>query len=178
MLEAAAQVFVAEGFGAATTNRIAEVAGVSVGSLYQFFPNKHALLAELHGIWTARLGAELDAALTHPHRPLPDLIDEVLGVHTRLQRESAGLLGVLLATRPDATSQTVRQAIQDRLEAIAELRHPELDPAQVRLIALMTIHIADGLYTVLPSRAGDPQVRRQVRQALLGYLTPALNGRP
>ena len=175
VLEAAAQVFVEEGFAAATTNRVAEVAGVSVGSLYQFFPNKHALLAELHDIWTVRLGAELDAALTYPDRPLTDLIDEVLGVHTRLQRESGGLLGVLFGTPPDPTSQTVRQAIQERLEAIAKRRHPELGAAQLRLIALMTIHIADGLYTVLPGQSGDPQVRQHVRQALLGYLTPALN---
>ncbi|WP_019588502.1 hypothetical protein [Deinococcus apachensis] len=40
---------------------------------------------------------------------------------------------------------------------------------------LFPLHIADGLYTVLPGQASDPQVRQQVRQALLGYLTLALN---
>ncbi|MFC4640269.1 TetR/AcrR family transcriptional regulator [Deinococcus hohokamensis] len=174
LLAAAAQVFVLEGFAAATTNRIAEVGGVSVGSLYQFFPNKHALLAELHRVWTARLGVELDAALVSPHRPLLDLIDEVLGVHARLQRESAGLLGFLLTTHFDSSAKTVRQAIQERLEHIARLRRPDLEPAQVHLMALMTIHIVDGLYTVLPGQASDPRVRQQVRQALLGYLTLAL----
>jgi AcrR family transcriptional regulator len=47
ILQAAAKVFVSEGFEAATTARIAELAGVSIGSLYQYFPNKEALIAAL-----------------------------------------------------------------------------------------------------------------------------------
>lgn len=47
VLEAAARILVEEGRQALTTNRIAERAGVSVGSLYQYFPGKEAILAEL-----------------------------------------------------------------------------------------------------------------------------------
>lgn len=46
ILEAAARVFVKEGY-AASTNRIAAAAGVSVGSLYQYFPSKDAIAVEL-----------------------------------------------------------------------------------------------------------------------------------
>jgi AcrR family transcriptional regulator len=45
LVEATARILVREGFDKASTNRIAEVAGVSVGSLYQYFPNKEALVA-------------------------------------------------------------------------------------------------------------------------------------
>jgi AcrR family transcriptional regulator len=45
LVEATARILVREGFDHASTNRIAEVAGVSVGSLYQYFPGKEALVA-------------------------------------------------------------------------------------------------------------------------------------
>ena len=45
LVEATARVLVKEGYDRASTNRIAEVAGVSIGSLYQYFPSKEALVA-------------------------------------------------------------------------------------------------------------------------------------
>jgi len=45
LVEATARILVREGFDKASTNRIADVAGVSVGSLYQYFPGKKALVA-------------------------------------------------------------------------------------------------------------------------------------
>jgi AcrR family transcriptional regulator len=47
LLEATARILVREGYDKASTNRIAEVAGVSVGSLYQYFPSKESLVAAL-----------------------------------------------------------------------------------------------------------------------------------
>ncbi|MFE9181786.1 TetR/AcrR family transcriptional regulator [Micromonospora haikouensis] len=58
ILTAAAHVFAEHGYAAGTTNRIAERARVSIGSLYQYFPNKDAILAALlvqhidRGVWT------------------------------------------------------------------------------------------------------------------------------
>jgi AcrR family transcriptional regulator len=45
LIEATARILVREGFDKASTNRIAAMAGVSVGSLYQYFPSKEALVA-------------------------------------------------------------------------------------------------------------------------------------
>ncbi|MBX3500881.1 MAG: TetR family transcriptional regulator [Alphaproteobacteria bacterium] len=45
LVEATARILVREGFDKASTNRIAETAGVSIGSLYQYFPSKESLVA-------------------------------------------------------------------------------------------------------------------------------------
>jgi AcrR family transcriptional regulator len=62
ILEASARVFVKHGYAKATTNRIAEAAGISVGSLYQYFPSKDAIAVEL-----LRRYRESLVALVHGH---------------------------------------------------------------------------------------------------------------
>src|SRR5687768_803669 len=47
LLDATARILSKGGYAALTTNRVAEVAGVSIGSVYEYFPNKQALLAAL-----------------------------------------------------------------------------------------------------------------------------------
>ncbi len=48
ILEAAARVLVDDGYEGATTNRVAEVAGVSIGSLYQYFPTMDSMVVRLY----------------------------------------------------------------------------------------------------------------------------------
>jgi AcrR family transcriptional regulator len=48
ILDAVIRVLKRDGVNAVTTNRIAEVAGVSIGSVYQYFPDKHAIFTALH----------------------------------------------------------------------------------------------------------------------------------
>jgi len=48
VLDAVVRVPKREGVRAVTTNRIAEVAGVSIGSVYQYFPDKQAILVGLY----------------------------------------------------------------------------------------------------------------------------------
>jgi AcrR family transcriptional regulator len=70
LIEATARILVHEGFDKASTNRIAEVAGVSVGSLYQYFPCKEALVVALYDRHSQQIlqvvRGELATALDEP----------------------------------------------------------------------------------------------------------------
>lgn len=70
ILEASARVLVKRGFDRFTTNEVAEAAGVSIGSLYQYYPNKEALVAALIEKhiedMTAALASELARVATLP----------------------------------------------------------------------------------------------------------------
>jgi AcrR family transcriptional regulator len=68
ILEGATRVLVREGPAAFTTNRVAEVAGVSVGSLYQYYPNKEAVLFRLHEREAQATWATLDEILSDASR--------------------------------------------------------------------------------------------------------------
>jgi AcrR family transcriptional regulator len=69
ILQAAARVLAEQGPAAFNTNRVAERAGVSVGSLYQYYPNKAALLFRLHELESADTGALIDRILGDARRP-------------------------------------------------------------------------------------------------------------
>jgi AcrR family transcriptional regulator len=62
ILEAAARILVNEGYDRLNTNRIAEIAGVSVGTLYQYFPTKEAILTEIIREKRKRLLDDIKAA--------------------------------------------------------------------------------------------------------------------
>jgi AcrR family transcriptional regulator len=66
ILEAAAHILERDGLPALTTNRVAERAGASIGSLYQYFPNREAILAALIRRERNALATSVAAALQGP----------------------------------------------------------------------------------------------------------------
>jgi|TARA_R110000824_G_scaffold118960_17_gene272464 AcrR family transcriptional regulator len=63
MIEATAQLLASAPYGELTTNHIAERAGVSIGTLYEFFPNKEVIVAVLAARRMEKLVENLQAAL-------------------------------------------------------------------------------------------------------------------
>lgn len=86
ILEATTHILTEEGYENANTNRIAERAGVSIGSLYQYFPNKESLMAALAEQHSNEIAELVESQLTHlVHAPLeiaiPELVKAIIAVH-------------------------------------------------------------------------------------------------
>jgi AcrR family transcriptional regulator len=101
LIEATARILVKEGFDKASTNRIAKVAGVSVGSLYQYFPSKEALVAaviERHQQEIMRaIRGELVEVMT---RPVEIAVREIVALAVKGHRVNPKLHRVLAEQIP------------------------------------------------------------------------------
>jgi AcrR family transcriptional regulator len=97
ILEATVQILDREGLDAATTTRIAEVAGVSVGSLYQYFSHRDAVLNALQEREFERALALMQNALARANlkRQPGDILREVIAGLAKLYGASPGLHRVL-----------------------------------------------------------------------------------
>src|ERR671936_341950 len=103
IVEAAAQVFERHGYSAGTTNRIAERAGVSIGTLYQYFPNKDAIVMELARRHIAEIGDAAWPALEALGQNVPPWRDGLTAIvlgSVELHRQSRGLHRVLSEESP------------------------------------------------------------------------------
>jgi AcrR family transcriptional regulator len=79
MLAAVVRILKREGFRAVTTNRIAEVAGVSIGSVYQYFPDKQAIFVALHQRHLDQIDRMVESKLIeHAASPLDALIEAMV----------------------------------------------------------------------------------------------------
>jgi len=91
ILDATAAIVKEEGLARLTTNLVAERAGVPIGTIYQFFPNKAAILVALEQRFVDRVTAALDALLQSVGTGL-SLMDRLIDDMARLWREDEALM--------------------------------------------------------------------------------------
>ncbi|MCZ0732731.1 TetR family transcriptional regulator [Phreatobacter sp. AB_2022a] len=100
ILDAAVQVLAREGAQRFTTARVAERAGVSVGSLYQYFPNKAAILFRLQSEEWRRTTALLRAILAEDARSPPERLRRLVHAFIRSECDEAAMRIALADAAP------------------------------------------------------------------------------
>lgn len=101
LVEATARILVKEGYDKASTNRIAEQAGVSIGSLYQYFPGKEALVAAVIDRHNAEIMRSVRGAMAEvAARPVEQAVRRLVAVAIEAHRIDPRLHRVLAEQIP------------------------------------------------------------------------------
>lgn len=184
ILEAAAHILASEGFEGATTNAIAKRAGVSIGSLYQYFPNKAALvraLNERHTAGVLALFQQRFAAVAQA--PVAEAVRALVAGFVEAHRVNPALHRVLVAeeARVNARPETrrVEGEVAVLIRAFLEARKEDLRPVDPALVAFMLVQaleaITHGAVLDRPDLLEGTLVEEATR-LLLGYLEPRSSG--
>jgi AcrR family transcriptional regulator len=181
VLEAADRVLAHEGAGAFTTNRIAAVAGIPVGSVYRFFPDKTAVAEALAVAHWGDLADLVAAAAEEDERsPLPDPAGDVLETLAAGFRARPGFLalwysGLRTEAVRDAT-RPIRLSVAASVERLLAVHWPDTDPDRRATVARMLVITGDGLLreAFRTDPDGDPLLLAESRAMLDAYAVQRL----
>jgi AcrR family transcriptional regulator len=178
ILTAAAHVFAEHGYAAGTTNRIAERARVSIGSLYQYYPNKDAVLVEL---LTRHLDTGIAAITLRQREGLPESLEEIVRVFVRTVIENhlddPQLLRVMIEQAPRSSELLERisrheQALVGYLRDLLD-HHPEVrvdDKDTAARLVVSTVELTVHRLIAAPDPIDIPRLENELVAMVTGYL--------
>jgi AcrR family transcriptional regulator len=145
ILTATAQVLVERGYDKATTNVIAKRAGVSIGSLYQYFPNKEALVTALCQRHSEHVCEQISTRLATTHDlPLPLALRGLIKLLLAHHAEEPELHRVLIEQVPRLSGfeqlAMVNCLLVETITADLQRRRETLRPRNLELAAFILVH--------------------------------------
>jgi len=169
LLEATTRVLIKEGYDRASTNRIAEVAGVSIGSLYQYFPSKEALVAAVVDRHTQELSEVTRSALVKmAARPIEVAAREFVSVAIDAHRVNPKLHGVLAEQIPRVGRlENIEANVRDGYTLVRgylEAHRDEIDVADLDLAAFVVVTVVEALTHAAVLRRPDILADKKARQ--------------
>jgi AcrR family transcriptional regulator len=178
ILEAAARVLARESLTGFNTNRVAQVAGISVGSLYQYFPNKSALVVALIERAQGDLARSLEQVVAQcSDKPLEDALLAIAQLAVKQQHANPLLAAALDHEEKRLPLQKqLAQAETRLLDSVTVL----LQSHQARLAKGLPDGAAQDCLVITKAlieaqanvgRKPPPDLDRRVVRALMGYLT-------
>jgi len=142
ILDAAALLLTEEGYDAVKTNLIAKRAGVSIGSVYQFFPNRFAIFNALAGRYREKIATSLATTLgpESPERPWEEALEDAFDRLAGMWRTDWAFHSVWLAIQNTAELSEARDQYREMLineDLVFFLRGvlPNVSDARVQSIA-------------------------------------------
>lgn len=172
VLRATTQILSRDGAGALTTNQVAEKAGVSIGTLYQYFANKEELVAEVRRRYEDAFRARiLDLVQRVGSMQVADAVGHFVRLLIEIHAENPGLHNAVSTGGIEASERRLlRQVAASWLEAHGdEVRRP--DRALAAAIALDTAEsLIHGIALREPERLAEPGLAAEITDLLVRYL--------
>ncbi len=179
LLNAAEQVFAEVGYDNATTNAIAAHAHTSIGSLYQFFPNKEAILKAVVLRYIEEMRTLFDQNLTQESvstLPLDVFLERLIHGLAHLRESHAGFRPLFFARQASPgvaeITTTLHSEIMQRIEVLLALRMPNLSQQQCRICSRTCVAIFQSLMFLAMDLQGEERALQldEMRTVLLTYL--------
>jgi len=179
IIDAAAHVFAEEGYEAATMEQIALRAETSIGSIYQFFPNKLSLFNALARHYHDKLRAFFDLLLGGPllEQPWASILDAGIDAFALFHEQEPGFravwVGLHLTPEVITEGEAINREFAKRIEAVLAAKLAGL-PAKMRpIVATMMVEILTAMLIVSARRPGEARALMTETKALLRrYLAP------
>jgi AcrR family transcriptional regulator len=182
ILEATTQILTEEGYDKANTNRIAERAGISIGSLYQYFPNKESLMAALMEQHSNEIAALVESKLQNlfdvpPEVAVPELIRAVIAAHAINPCLHQVLNEEIPRSERPQHMQKADERITELLRAYLTRWRDRIYPQNLDMTVFILSRTVESLChsAVIehPSFVSNSQFEQEVSNLLLLYLTGA-----
>jgi AcrR family transcriptional regulator len=178
VLDAVVRILKREGLAAVTTNRIAEVAGVSIGSVYQYFPDKRAIYVALHARHVELIDRMVEAKLLeHAASPLDTLVRAMVEAMVEAHEGDPELYELLYTEVPHKAEGTRDFAVRlhgaFRLAIAAranELGTPRDLDTVVFVVTNMVDALAHGAVLRRPAGISLAAAKEEAVRAVLAYL--------
>jgi AcrR family transcriptional regulator len=180
ILGATAHILSREGLERATTNAVAARAGVSIGSLYQYFPDKEALVRALNERHTREILELLQARFDEIREaPIPDAVEAIVRAMVEVHRHDPDLHRVLVQVTPAVggreETRRLEAAAAGMLVAFFKARAAELRPLDFELSAFLLVQSVEALThaAVLehPDLLKEDRFVQETTRMIVGYLT-------
>src|SRR5262245_54061331 len=150
ILEATARVLMKEGYDRASTNKIAAKAGVSIGSLYQYFPSKEALVAAVSERHSHEvLQSVRDALVKVTARPIEEAVRGFVSIAIDAHRINPKLHRVLAEEIPRLgrveSVETINLNAHALIRGYLDAHRDEIDIADLDLAAFICVTVVEAL---------------------------------
>jgi AcrR family transcriptional regulator len=170
--EAAIQVLMSHGAERFTTTRVAERAGVSVGTLYQYYPNKQSLLFAVFEHHMNNVAARVEAACeSGRHKPLAEMIREMVEAFVDAKMERADISVALYRVAAEVGGPAVIKRISQRsrkaVEAMLQTATDTKSPPDKFAIDIMLAAMAGAMRSLLEGGPSPATVRKSREQLVL-----------